>query len=647
MNKSKYLYILILFLFVMITFYRLIELNVFNHDDYIKDLKNKTIIYVDGSSAPRGRILDVNGKVIVDNIGIKTIIYHKSKQISSKEEIAIAKKINQVLNMPCGNIIELIEYWLLLHNNGHNLITKKEYELFKKRKINSNDIKNKKLNRITDNMIDFDEETKMLAHTYSLMNKGYKYENKIIKENCPEEEYAKILEMNIPGITGEITWQRSYNDNNTLRSILGSVGNIPKEKVKLYLKNGYILNDKVGISYLEKQYENYLKGTKAKYLVQNDNTLKLVQEAQKGNDLILSINMDIENKIQEIMMEKMLEAKTKANTEYYKESYALISNPKDGSIVAALGLRLNDDKTFSDITRNIISSSYTIGSSVKGATISVGYKYNLININKKITDSCVKLHLVPKKCSHKKLGRINDLDALAYSSNYYQYMIAINLVGKKYKPNMVLDASKKHFDIYRDMLSSYGLGAKTEIDLPNESKGIKGNKIADDLLLNLAIGQYDSYTPIQVLQYINSIYNGKRMSLSLMKEIQDKNKILLKYKPKVLNEIKLDEQYKDRIRLGFKEVLKRGTGKSYTNQKIEAAGKTGTSESFYDSNNDGKVDVATISSTFAGYFPSDNPRFSIVVMTPNISHKDSKIDYMYFGASKITRKITDFLFENY
>ena len=237
--------------------------------------------------------------------------------------------------------------------------------------------------------------------------------------------------------------------------------------------------------------------------------------------------------------------------------------------------------------------------------------------------------------------------ALAYSSNYYQYLIAIALTGNTYKPNIKLNATEEHFNIYRNMLASFGLGVKTEIDLPGEQTGIIGKTIADDLLLNLAIGQYDTYTPVEVLQYINSLATGKRTALSLMKEIKLNDDVILSNESTVLNEIELEQVYLYRIREGLKLVLSEGTGRIYVDKSINAAGKTGTSESFYDSNSDGTVDVATITSTFAGYFPSDNPKFSVVVITPNISHNNGSNDTMYYGASKITKDITNYLAQNY
>lgn len=116
------------------------------------------------------------------------------------------------------------------------------------------------------------------------------------------------------------------------------------------------------------------------------------------------------------------------------------------------------------------------------------------------------------------------------------------------------------------MLSSFGLGVKTGIDLPNEQTGIMGKTIADDLLLNLSIGQYDTYTPIEVLQYINSVATGKRIKLSLMQEIKNGEETLLENKSEVLNNVDLDKESLDRIKEGMKLVLSEGTGKFYVPQ---------------------------------------------------------------------------------
>ena len=624
-----------------------------NNSFYEKKLIEKTNIYVNGISAPRGRILDTNGKVLVDNIGVKTIYYNKIKGIKISEELKIAEFLEDILEVKEASVDELKKYYLTTNDNGKNLITKEEYRLLEERKLNKDDINKMKLERITDDLIDYDTKTKRVAHIYYLMNNGYVYGKKEIAKNVSESEYAKIVESNIPGVTGELSriikldWERVYLYGDTLKNIFGSVGSITKEEKDNYLNNGYELTDLVGISYLEKEYEEYLKGKKAKYKVNKDYTLSKIEEEEKGNDLVLSIDIDMQERIEEILKDKIKLGKKYGNTEYYKDSYAIVSNPLNGSILAIGGIRLNNDNTFSDISLNTINKSYTIGSAVKGATIGVGYKYNLITPGAYINDSCVKLYFVPEKCSFKRLGKVNDLTSLANSSNYYQYMIAIKLTGNTYKPNMKLNATKEHFDIYRNMLASFGLGVKTGIDLPGEQTGIIGKTIADDLLLNLAIGQYDTYTPVEVMQYINSVASGKRMSLSLMKEIRNKDKTILKNEINVLNNVDLNSESLNRIKEGMRLVLSEGTGKFYVPQGLDFAGKTGTSESFLDTNNDGKVDTATISSTFTGFYPAEDPKFSLVVITPNVSHKEGKTDAFYFGASKITKDIVTYLNENY
>lgn len=618
-----------------------------NSSYYEKKLEEKTNIYVSGVSSPRGRILDTNGKVLVDNIGVKTIYYNKIKGIKAIEELEIAWSLEKIIDVKEASIDELKEYYLITNNNGKDLITSDEYRLYEERKIGNETLEKLKLERITDDMINYDTDTKKVAHIYNLMNKGYIYSKKEIVKNVSEEEFAKVIESNIPGVTGEITWERTYLYGDTLKNIFGKVGPITKENKDYYLNEGYELTDTVGLSYLEKEYEEYLKGEKAKYKVESDYKLVKIEDEKKGNDLVLSIDIDLQMKVDEILRDKITLGKKYGNTEYFKDSYAIISNPLSGAILAISGQRLNDDNTFSDISLNTINKSYTMGSSVKGATIAVGYKYNLITPGAYINDACVKLEFIPQKCSFKRLGKVNDLTALANSSNYYQYMIAINLTGNKYKPNMKLNATKKHFKTYRDMLASFGLGVKTEIDLPGEQTGIIGSTVADDLLLNLAIGQYDTYTPVELLQYINSVASGKRMSLNLMKEIKNKDKIILENKINILNDVDLNEESLNRIKEGLRLVLSEGTGKFYVPQGLDFAGKTGTSESFLDTNNDGKVDTATISSSFAGFYPSEDPKFSIVVITPNVSHKNGKTDAFYFGASKITKDIVNYLNEKY
>ena len=590
----------------------------FSNQNYQQKYEEKTTILVKSLSTPRGRILDCKGRVLVDNIGIKGVVYRKMKDIKKEDELTIAYElakrleINQTLSKN-----DLKKFWLTKYpEEGEALITLEEKELLEKRKLTTNDLYLLKLDRITDEQLSvFDDSDKKAALIYQLMNNGYSSEAKIIKLEVSEEEYARVLEASLPGVTNEMYFKRTYPYGNSLKSLFGTIGSIPEEEKQMFLDLGYALNDTVGISYLEKQYEEYLKGEKDIYKVNQDGTLELIKEGKKGNDLVLSIDIEMQQGIEAILKEEIKKGKKLLNTEYYNGSYVIIGD-LEGNLKAMVGLKYLGNDTFKNVETDIINASFTMGSVVKGASMAMAYQNNLIEVGKKIKDSCVKLYLVPEKCSYKNLGIIDDITALKTSSNYYQFLLAIKLAGYQYSRNMKMNITEEPFNIYREAFASFGLGVKTGIDLPNESTGIKGKKIAPDLLLNFSIGQYDTYTPLSLLQYINTIYNnGIRYNLRLANRIEDENKKSLKiFEKQKLSEFDLNEEYFNRIKEGLYQVVNLGTGSGYVDRKYNAVGKTGTSESLFDSNGDGRGDVETITNSFAMYAPRDNPKYSMVVL---------------------------------
>ncbi len=644
---KKYFLIIGLFLILII---RILYISVFDKAKYEKLLLEKTNVFVYGESSPRGRILDRNGVVLVDNIGIKSIYYSKLSNISKDEEIEISYILAKILDI---NINEdsLKKFWLILNNNGDDLIKEEEWQLYRERKLNITDINKKKIERVTeDDISKLSDLDKKSATIYDLMNKGYSYDKKLIKKGITDWEYSQIVDSNIKGITEEMTWERIYNYGDTLKDIFGSIGSIPQEKIDMYLKNGYKRNDIVGTSYLEQEYEEYLKGEKDLYKVNKDNTISLYKEGRRGNDLVLSIDINAQLELEKSIKENIINAKKLKNTDYYSEAYAIVGIPKTGEILALSGQKLIgdvDNPIFKNTNTNLINTSYTVGSVVKMATVSTGYKYNVIEINKNIKDACIKLYNVPLKCSYKSLGQINDLTAISKSSNYYQFNIAINITNNKYKYNMKLEVEKEDFNKFRDMFKSYGLGNLTGIDLPNETTGIIGNTIKNDLLLNLSIGQYDTYTPIELFQYVNTIASlGERRSPSLMKTIKNNDNIILQNEYNILNKVELDNMYLERLKEAMHMAIKSGTAQGYIGINYNGAGKTGTSETYIDTDNDNIMDTKTISNAFVGFAPYDDPKYSIIVLTPNLyvdrDYKYQKIHYTKY----ISNNIMNFLFEN-
>ena len=283
---------------------RLFYLQVLNKDTYTEKLVSATEKKVESSSAPRGRIYDRNYNLLVDNEGIKTIYYKKTNDVTTEKEIELAYTIAENLNIDYSNINDtrLKNFYYKSHyDECRAKITEEEWQKYSERKLNDNDIIDLIFERINDEINEYTEIDKEAAYIYYLMNKGYSYAEKVIKNiNVTEEEYAYISENidNLSGFNTKLDWERVYLYGDVFKPILGSVSSntqgIPAELAETYLKKGYTLDDRVGISYLEYQYEEYLRGTKTTYKLLSDNSYELLTEGRRGNDIVLSIDINLQ-----------------------------------------------------------------------------------------------------------------------------------------------------------------------------------------------------------------------------------------------------------------------------------------------------------------------------------------------------------------
>ena len=652
-RRYNILFVIVIILYLVI-FGRLFFLQILKTDEYKEKLAISTEKTIESTSAPRGRIYDRNYNLLVDNEAVKTIYYKKLKGVTSEEEIALAYLIGDNINIDYSKVSDdrlKTFYYMGHYKECRKKITDEEWDLYNKRKLNDSDIEKLIYERLDDEINEYNDRDKKAAYIYYLMNKGYSYAEKVIKnKDVTDAEYAYISENidNLKGFNTKLDWERVYLYGDTFKSILGSVSSnsqgIPSELADTYLKKGYSLDDRVGISYLEYQYEDYLKGTKAKYRLLSDNSYELVSEGKRGSDIVLTIDINLQKYLEEVLENEVYNAKGEAGTNYYNRSFVVVSDPNTGEILAMSGkqvLEKDGSKYIVDYTPGIVTLPVTPGSVVKGASMMVGYKYGAINIGSHLYDECIKIKDTPLKCSWRTMGDIDDIYALQYSSNVYQYKIAIAVGKGKYEYNKSLSLDEDAFKKYRDMYAEFGLGLKTGIDLPVESLGYMGSSKLPGHLLDFSIGQYDTYTPIQLSQYINTIANGgKRLKPYLLKEVYrasdngDKfGSLTYKAETDVMGALSVEDKYINRVREGFSSVVQNGLGYGYMGYYTNSSGKTGTSQSFIDTDGDGKVDTETITSSFVGYSPSDNPKMSIVVVSPDISVPNS-------SQSSVTKRIS-------
>ena len=666
--KKRFLFLgsVLVVLFLVITL-RLYQVMLREQSHYEEELTTLATTIVEGDSSPRGRILDRNGKVIVDNKAVKTIYYNKDNDRETEEEIELAYKVSAHLSLDYDKLTDRNKREFFVAKNSDNMndrITEEEWEEYEQRKLDSDDIYELKIERVTEEELSsFTEEDNKASYLYYLMNRGYSYDDKIIKdEDVTDEEYAYIAENNedLPGFNTKLGWERVYNYGDTFRTILGNIGTIPSEEKDEYLAKGYSLNDIVGTSYIEEQYEEYLKGTKAIYKTINSHELELVSEGKRGNDIVLTIDIELQQQLEAILNEEILSTKGQVNTEYYDRSYAVIQDPNTGEILAMAGRQAVSDgnggyKTV-DCTTGIMTDPMTSGSVVKGASMLVGYNTGAITIGEYQVDECIKIAGTPQKCSWRTLGRINDIDALALSSNVYQFKTAMKVAGATYQYNKPLVINEEAFDIYRNTFKEFGLGVKTEIDLPVESLGYTSDNKAPGLLLDFVMGQYDTYTPIQLSQYISTFANGgSRLQPHLLKEVhaatddESLGETIYTFETNTLNTVTTKSEYLNRVKEGFYAVMNKsyGLGVGYIDDSHDPSGKTGTSQSAKDTNDDGINDTDTVSTAFVGYAPSSSPKMSIIVTSPHSTWENSRNSYSTLVTRRISKRASDAYFALY
>ena len=666
--KKRFFFLgsILVVLFLVITL-RLYQVMLREQSYYQEELTTLATTVVEGPSSPRGRILDRNGKVIVDNKAVKTIYYNKDKSRGTKEEIELAYKVSSHLSLDYDKVTDRNkrEFFVARYEDDmDDRITDKEWEKYEQRKLDSDDIYEFKIERVTDEELNaFSEEEIRASYLYYLMNKGYSYDDKVIKnEDVTDEEYAYIAENNedLPGFNTKLDWERVYNYGDTFRTILGNIGTIPSEEKDEYLAKGYSLNDIVGTSYLEEQYEEYLKGTKAIYKTVNSHELELVSEGKRGNDIVLTIDIELQQQLEAILNEEILATKGQPNTEYYDRSYAVIQDPNTGEILAMAGRQVVSDgnggyKTV-DCTTGIMTDPMTSGSVVKGASMLVGYNTGAIKPGDYQVDECIKIAGTPQKCSWRTLGRINDIDALALSSNVYQFKTAMKVAGATYQYNKPLVINESAFDTYRNTFKEFGLGVETGIDLPVESLGYTSNNRAPGLLLDFVMGQYDTYTPIQLSQYISTFANGgRRLQPHLLKEVhastddESLGDVIYTFDVNVLNTVNTTPEYLNRVKEGFYAVMNKsyGLGVGYIDDSHDPSGKTGTSQSATDTNDDDINDTDTVSTAFVGYAPSSSPKMSITVTSPNSTWENPRNSYSTLVTRRISKRASDAYFTLY
>src|SRR5699024_332487 len=262
------------------------------------------------------------------------------------------------------------------------------------------------------------------------LDKAYELTPEVIKnKDIPMEEYARIAEhlTELPGINATTDWERKYLYKDTLKSVIGSITSkeqgIPAEQEKYYLTRGYNRNDRVGKSGLEEEYEDLLRGRKEviRYTTTKSGDVigsDIAVEGERGKDLVLSMDMEFQEKVDEILLKELKSAK--GSNPFLEDVLAVAMNPKTGDILALSGFHYNkEENEYQNMPHKTVYDAHEPGSSVKCATVLAGLQSGVISPGQVFYDRPIVIKGTPSKASYQSLGAVNDITALKRSSNVY------------------------------------------------------------------------------------------------------------------------------------------------------------------------------------------------------------------------------------
>lgn len=672
---------LIVFMLFLILIIRLGYLQIVLGDTYQEQVENAQYVEIN-QSVPRGEIYDRNGRLLVGNTAEKAIYFTRHRNMSNFEIMDVANTLSTYINMDADRLSLRDKQDYIINNYPGELsaIMPEQVTLLENGGISQNDFNEDAYNIIDEEFADsvLNEEDLNIIAVYVEMVSASELNPVIVKsEGVTEEEFAKVNEdlEQLAGISTGLDWQRDYPYDSALRTVLGEVSTndegLPRELVEYYQAFGYSRNDRVGKSYLEFQYEDVLRGEKPEVKYTTDKSGRVtgeetIEEGKAGDDLYLTIDMELQLELEKIaehhltgvreMAEKIVQMDETNNDidytiipEYIDTVQLVVQDPNNGDILAMVGKHINEDGDIVDYDYGTLTATYVPGSSIKGATVATGYQEDVLEVGETLIDEPMTFSgtdTVSSFFNRNSQVSIDDQRALMVSSNTYMFKIALALMGEEYSSNMPLptDVTSAGYAL-RNGLNQFGLGVSTGIDLPNEARGLAPQLTNPMNYLYLSIGQYDTYTALQLSQYMSTFAaDGKRVQQHLAKEIRgsnanDKGPVLNSYGTNVLNTVALTEAELTQIQDGFYDVFNThdegrdmyGTGwDAYHELEPKAAGKTGTAESFRDGD-------PVLNQTYLGYAPYDNPDMAFSIIFPTMPSTVPFFPVQYMGQDVIEK----------
>ena len=624
---------------------RLLYMQVLNKDFYEKKLASASQTKVTTSSA-RGEIYDASGKPLVENTLKQVVSFTRSNKMTAKDLKEIASQLLGYVSISSPNLTErqLADYYLadpeIYKKTVEDLPSEKRLDSDGNR-LSESELYNNAVDSVQTSQLNYTEDEKKEIYLFSQLNAvGNFATGTIVTDALTDTQIALIASASkqLPGISISTSWDRKVLET-SLSSIVGSVSSekagLPAEEADAYLKKGYSLNDRVGTSYLEKQYEETLQGKRSVKEIHLDKygnmeSVENIEDGTKGNNIKLTIDLAFQDSVDALLKSYFNSELGNGGAKYSEGVYAVALNPKTGAVLSMSGLK-HDLKTgeLTPDSLGTVTNVFVPGSVVKAATISSGWENGVLSGNQTLTDQSIVFQgSAPINSWYTAFSGpmpITAVQALEYSSNTYMVQTALGLMGQTYQPNMFVGTSNLESAMGKLRLTfgEYGLGSATGIDLPDESTGFIPKEYNFANFITNAFGQFDNYTPMQLAQYVATIANdGVRVAPRIVEGIYGNNDkgglgdLIQQLQPTEMNKVNISDSDMSVLHQGFYQVAHGTsgltTGRAFSNGAlVSISGKTGTAESYVA---DGQQATNT---NAVAYAPSDNPQIAVAVVFPH------------------------------
>jgi len=452
-----------------------------------------------------------------------------------------------------------------------------------------------------------------------------------LKEDVSMEIVSIIEEhsMDLPGISVETESRREYVLGPSAFHVLGYMSEIPETQFDSLKKDGYHYGDMIGKAGIEKEYENILRGKDGQEYIEVNaygkslgpiSTMPRI-EPIAGNNIYLAIDIDLQ-KVACDSFPSSLKGAVVVLDLRSGEVLAMYSCPSvDANIFSqATSLRAKNWATVSLDPSQPLNNRATCGTYPPGSTFKLisgvaGLASGKLTPDSRMPMACRGAFRFGARTAHCwKLdghGYLDLIGAEKMSCDIYFYQVGLRLGD----------------ELINQYAAVFNLGQPTGVDLPQERGGwlsgemeynkrfkARGWVWTKGLDMDLAIGQAQLMTPIQLANMVGALGNGTTLFHPfLLKEVRSGDGAVVEWKtPSAIRSLGFDSSLIVTMHKAMLEVTEAGgTGGRAQVQGIPVGGKTGSAQ-----NPQGQKTHAL----YAGCAPVDSPTIAIAVVAENAGH---------------------------